>query len=237
MKIIGHRGIMSFSPENSLSGLNYIKSLKLNWVECDVILSKDNIPVIFHDKKLDRVTNFKGEVKNYKYKELEHVDIGYKYSLNFTGERIPSLFEYIKKCSELSINVFLELKKYYNDELTLVNNVMYNIKYFDNIKIILCSYSKTIISLINQLYPDIKKSIIVDKIPNDWYDFVKTNNCYSINVAYDKFDENDLSEIKKCCSKIPTYCFTVNDYEDYNNLKEIGVKGIITDKAEYFTTY
>lgn len=235
MKIIGHRGIVSFSPENSLSGLNYVKSLKLNWVECDVILSKDNIPVIFHDKTLDRVTNFKGEIKNYKYKELEHVDIGYKYNLNFTGEKIPSLYDYIKKCSELSINIFLELKKYYNDELTLVNNVIYNIKHINNIEIILCSYSKTIISLINQLYPNIKKSFIVDKIHNDCYDFVKTNNCYSINVAYDKFNENDLSDIKNCCSKIPTYCFTVNDYEDYNNLKEIGVKGIITDKAEYFT--
>ena len=75
MKIIGHRGVVSFSPENSLSSLNYIKSLKLNWVECDVILSKDKIPVVFHDKKLDRITNYKGEVKNYKYKELENVDI------------------------------------------------------------------------------------------------------------------------------------------------------------------
>ena len=85
--------------------------------------------------------------------------------------------------------------------------------------------------------PDIKKSLIIDKIPYNWYDFVKTNNCYSINVAYDKFNENDLSDIKNCCSKIPTYCFTINDYEDYNNLKEIGVKGIITDKAEYFADY
>lgn len=237
MKIIGHRGIVSFSPENSLIGLNYIKSLKLNWVECDVILSKDNIPVIFHDKKLDRITNFKGEVKNYKYKELQNVDIGYKYNLNFIGERIPSLKKFINKCNMLSINIFLELKNYYHDELMLVNNVLKIIKNYNNIKIIPCSYSRKIIKLINKLYPKTEKSLIVDKIPNDWYDFVKTNNCYSINVAYDKFNENDLSDIKKCCSKIPTYCFTVNDYEDYNNLKEIGVKGIITDKAEYFANY
>lgn len=237
MKIIGHRGVVSFSPENSLISLNYIKSLKLNWVECDVILSKDKIPLIFHDKKLDRITNFKGEVKNYKYKELENVDIGYKYSFNFIGEKLPTLFEYIKKCKDLSINVFLELKKYYNNELVLVNNVVEIIKNYKDIKIILCSYSKTIISLINQLYPNITKSLIVDTIPCDWYDFVKTNNCYSINIAYDKFNENDLSDIKKCCSKIPTYCFTVNNYEDYNNLKQIGVKGIITDKPEYFVNY
>ena len=110
------------------------------------------------------------------------------------------MFEYIKKCKDLSINVF-RIKKYYNNELTLVNNVVEIIKKYKEIKIILCSYSKTIISLINQLHPNITKSLIVDTIPYDWYDFVKTNNCYSINIAYDRFNENDLSDKKNVVLK------------------------------------
>ena len=237
MDIIGHRGIVSFSPENSLVTLDFVKSLKLKWVETDVILTKDNIPVIFHDKKLDRVTNFSGEVKNYNYKELKSVDIGYKYSLNFLGEKIPLLTEFIAKCKKLSINIFLELKNYYNNEYNFVKNVMEIIKDCDDITIIPCSYSRKVIRLINKLYPNIKKSLIVDDIPYDWYDFIKTNNCYSINVAYDRFNNNNLLDIQECVSKIPTYCFTINNYEDYKDLEHIGVKGIITDKAEYFSKY
>tara|TARA_B000000477_G_scaffold121274_1_gene123705 strand:- start:24271 stop:24984 length:714 start_codon:yes stop_codon:yes gene_type:complete len=237
MKIIGHRGLVSFSPENSLISLEYFKPLKLNWIEVDVIMTKDGKPIIFHDKKLDRVSNFQGEVNKLTYNQLKSVDIGYKYALTFTGERIPLLSEFIEKCKKLSINIFLELKNYYNNELHFVNNVLEIIKDCDNIKIIPCSYSRKIIKYINELYPNIQKSFIVDEIPNDWYDFVKTNNCYSINVAYDRFNSNNLDNIKECVSKIPTYCFTINNYEDYIDLQEIGVEGIITDNAEYFALY
>tara|TARA_Y100000389_G_scaffold29433_1_gene25054 strand:- start:1205 stop:1918 length:714 start_codon:yes stop_codon:yes gene_type:complete len=237
MKIIGHRGLVSFSPENSLISLEYFKPLKLNWIEVDVIMTKDGKPIIFHDKKLDRVSNFQGEVNKLTYNQLKSVDIGYKYALTFTGERIPLLSEFIEKCKKLSINIFLELKNYYNNELHFVNNVLEIIKDCDNIKIIPCSYSRKIIKYINELYPNIQKSFIVDEIPNDWYDFVKTNNCYSINVAYDRFNSNNLDNIKECVSKIPTYCFTINNYEDYIDLQKIGVEGIITDNAEYFALY
>tara|TARA_B110000858_G_C17780685_1_gene464621 strand:+ start:1039 stop:1758 length:720 start_codon:yes stop_codon:yes gene_type:complete len=235
MKIIGHRGIVSFSPENSLSGLDYVKSLKLNWVETDVILTKDNIPVIFHDKKLDKLTNYNGEMKKMNYNQLKTIDIGYKYSLSFMGEKLPLLSEYIEKCDKLSINIFLELKNYYNDEYVLVKNVIKIIKNCKkNIIIIISSYSRKIIELINLLYPTIEKSLIVDKIPDDWYNFVKINNCYSINISYDILKTNNLKDINKCVSKISTYCHVINNYYDYIDLQNIGVKGIITDKAEYF---
>tara|TARA_B110000259_G_scaffold188266_1_gene246074 strand:- start:7644 stop:8357 length:714 start_codon:yes stop_codon:yes gene_type:complete len=237
MKIIGHRGIVSFSPENSLSGLNYVKPLKLNWIETDVILTKDNIPVIFHDKNLDKLTNYNGEMKKFNYNQLKTIDIGYKYSLSFMGEKLPLLSEYIDKCDKLYINIFLELKNYYNDEYVLVKNVNEIIKNCKNIIIILSSYSRKIIELINKLYPSIKKSLIVDKIPIDWYDYVKTNNCYSINISYDILKTNNLIDIQECVAKISTYCHVVNNYYDYKDLQSIGVKGIITDKAEYFGQY
>merc|ERR1711966_460023 len=157
----------------SLISLEYFKPLKLNWIEVDVIMTKDGKPIIFHDKKLDRVSNFQGEVNKLTYNQLKSVDIGYKYALTFTGERIPLLSEFIEKCKKLSINIFLELKNYYNNELHFVNNVLEIIKDCDNIKIIPCSYSRKIIKYINELYPNIQKSFIVDEIPNDWYDFVK----------------------------------------------------------------
>ena len=186
---------------------------------------------------MDRVSNLQGEVNKFTYNQLKSADIGYKYALTFRGERIPLLTEFIEKCKKLSINIFLELKNYYNNELKLVNNVLEIIKDCNDIKIIPCSYSRKIIKYINELYPNIEKSIIVDEIPSDWYDFVKINNCYSINVAYDRFTSNNLIDIKECVDKIPTYCFTVNNYENYTDLKEIGVKGIITDNAEYFAKY
>lgn len=230
MKLIGHRGgVISYSPENSLISLDYVKMLKCKWIETDVILTKDNIPIIYHDKKLDRITNLKGEVKKYTYDDLKKADIGYKYSEKFKNEKIPLLDEYINKCNELLINVFLELKSYYHTDKILVDKVLEIIKKYKNIEIILCSYSRKIIKYLKNKYH--KYSLIVNDIPNDYKDFVKTTNCYSLNIKYN----NNLEEIKNCKNNnIKTYCHVINNYEDYEDLKKIDIDGIITDKIEYF---
>ena len=229
MKIIGHRGLVTFSPENSLISLDYFKKFKYKWIETDVILTKDNIPIIFHDKKLDRITNLKGEVKKYTYEDLKSADIGYKFSKKFINEKIPLLEEYINKCNELSINIFLELKSYYHTDKILIKKVLDIINKYKNIEIIICSYSRKIIKYLKNKYEKI--SLIVDEIPEDYINFVKTNNCYSLNIKYNK---NNLENIKECKKNIKTYCHVINDYEDYEKLKKLNIDGIITDKIEYF---
>ena len=39
--------------ENSISGLKYAFDLGIRAVEFDVVISKDNIPVLFHDYRLN----------------------------------------------------------------------------------------------------------------------------------------------------------------------------------------
>ena len=65
MKIIGHRGAINIAPENTFASCYAIKSINKDWIEIDVILSKDNIPMVFHDKELNRLSNFKGNLKNF----------------------------------------------------------------------------------------------------------------------------------------------------------------------------
>jgi glycerophosphoryl diester phosphodiesterase len=229
--LIGHRVVPSIAPENSLISLDIAKKNNFKWIETDVILTKDKIPIIFHDRTLDRLTHYKGIIKDMNYKELKNIDIGSKYSSEFLKEKIPLLTQFIKKCSDLSLNVFLELKNHDYDEIEFVSIVINSIKFYKDISIILCSYSRKIIQVINKFYPNYQKSLIIDDIPYDWYDFVKINNCYSLNTNY-SVSNNNLLDIKECVSKIPIYCHVVNNWEDYKELKNIGVKGIITDNLK-----
>ena len=232
MKIIGHRGVISFAPENTLSSCYALKSINKNWLEIDVILSKDNIPMIFHDKELKRCTNLIGDLKDLTLNQLKKADAGSFFSRKFKNERIPTLSEFIILCCRLDINIFLELKSYYNDDIQLVDEIIKRIhKYHtETNEIILCSYSREIITYLKEVLPEYKRSLIVDNIPNDWEKFTSDNDCYSINVAYN----NKLIDIKECVDKIPTYCHVINNMENYNDLKDINIKGIITDKPELF---
>ena len=54
-EIIAHRGNAAEFPENTLQGLESAVSLGLKYVEFDVQLTSDSVPVLFHDADLARV--------------------------------------------------------------------------------------------------------------------------------------------------------------------------------------
>lgn len=222
--IIGHRGAITYAVENTISSIYAVKALNHNWIEADVLLTKDKIPIMFHDETLDRLTDTTGNVNSYNYDELKKIE------LKNTKNKIPLLSDFVEKCDKLKINIMLELKTCHN-EYQLVNKVVEIIKQFKNIIIITCSYSKQILSYLNLLYPNNNYIYIVDEIPDDWYETVQVYKCAGISINYNC---NSLNNIKLCCDKIPTYCFTINTIEEYNNIKKINVKGIITDKPEIF---
>ena len=84
-----HRGLhdnQSEAPENSLAAFR--KAVEAGFgIELDIQLSKDRIPVVFHDFTLKRVCGAPGKVCDYTYEELQ------KFSLCGSGQKIPTLEE------------------------------------------------------------------------------------------------------------------------------------------------
>ena len=87
-----HRGLhdnQSEAPENSLAAFR--KAVEAGFgIELDIQLSKDRIPVVFHDFTLKRVCGAPGKVCDYTYEELQ------KFSLCDSGQKIPALEEVLK---------------------------------------------------------------------------------------------------------------------------------------------
>ena len=53
VKIYGHRGARGDLPENTLDSFEYLFENKINAFETDILLSKDLVPVINHDFRLN----------------------------------------------------------------------------------------------------------------------------------------------------------------------------------------
>ena len=53
IKIYGHRGARGDLPENTLDSFKYLFENNINSYETDILISKDLIPVITHDFRLD----------------------------------------------------------------------------------------------------------------------------------------------------------------------------------------
>ena len=83
MFIIGHRGARGVEPENTLLAVRTGMACA-DYIEVDVRLTRDRIPVIMHDLLLDRTTNGTGPVNEYTLENLKAFDAG-------KGEKIPTL--------------------------------------------------------------------------------------------------------------------------------------------------
>ena len=68
MNLIAHRGYSSLAPENTISSFDLAISKGFKIFELDVQLTKDNIPIIFHDYDLNRICKLDLHIKNLDYK-------------------------------------------------------------------------------------------------------------------------------------------------------------------------
>lgn len=85
MEIIGHRGAAAAAPENTLAAIR-IGMECADYVEVDVRLSRDHVPVLMHDPTVDRTTSGNGRVAEFSAADLRLLDAG-------KGEPVPTLEE------------------------------------------------------------------------------------------------------------------------------------------------
>lgn len=88
-RYFAHRGLHDNdgdAPENSMSAFKKAVDAGLG-MELDVQVTKDGVPVIFHDFTLERICGAEGKVVNHTYDELQ------AYTLCHSKERIPKLSE------------------------------------------------------------------------------------------------------------------------------------------------
>lgn len=93
--IAAHRGVFTFSPENSIPALEDAVHLGADIVETDVRLTKDGKVIMFHDATVNRTTNGTGRVCDMTLAELKQLRLKTNEG-NTTAHRIPTLEEYLQ---------------------------------------------------------------------------------------------------------------------------------------------
>lgn len=174
--IIAHRGASALAPENTFAAFEKAIEDGAEGIEFDVRLSKDGIPVVFHDSGLKRLAQKDGQVIKYSYDELKNFDIGSWFNKKnphladsrFSREKIPSfaaLLEFLKHYKGL---IYVELKCKKDEIEPLVEAVCKVIKQTKILpQIVLKSFKLKAIALAKVFLPEIyTASLFAPKILN-----------------------------------------------------------------------
>ena len=83
--VIAHRGASGYLPEHTFAAKAYAHALGADFIEQDLVLTKDDVPVVLHDIYLDTVTDVAA-----RFPERKRAD-GRFYALDFTLAEVKQL--------------------------------------------------------------------------------------------------------------------------------------------------
>jgi glycerophosphoryl diester phosphodiesterase len=117
--IVAHRGASGDAPENTLAAFDLALQQGADGIEFDVHLSRDGVPVVIHDSRLDRTTSGSGRVRDFTAATLSKLDAGSWFNRRFPPRsradysrcRIPRLEDVLDWVRARSCKAFLEIKQ------------------------------------------------------------------------------------------------------------------------------
>lgn len=113
-QVVGHRGYPERFPENTLRGLVAAAKVGAPCVELDVQISRDKVPMVFHDASLARVTGGRaGKVWDFSAQQLQAISCHepHRFAEQYAPTPISTLQEVCEALAAYSCDVFVELKK------------------------------------------------------------------------------------------------------------------------------
>ena len=236
-KICGHRGAAKYKPENTISGFEWCVKNNINWSECDVQLTDENIALIIHDQTLDRTSNSNGMVQKVKLDELESINVGTVNSNDTFFQKIPTLEELLNFCKKSNLNLNIEMKFYEpvknNYRRKLVEKVLKTIKNTktEN-KVLISSFDIISLKILRESSLGIPLGALFDDLPTDWEKQIENLNIATIHLDFKTVTGYQIKEIIK--KKIKPFVYTCNEPSKIKSLWNAGLEGVITDDPLIF---
>lgn len=227
--VIAHRGSSGQAPENTLASLHLAGQQGIKWVEIDVMLSADGIPVIFHDDYLSRTTNGEGLIHKTSLEQLKLLDAGSWKGQEYQQQTIPTLLEAIEVISQYGMGLNLELKPCdgLEEETTAASIEVLKGYWPKDLPLLLSSFNYFSLSSARELWPEIELGYNVSAIPKAWKSRLEQLGCSGLHIHQPFFDAQQVAEIKAAGYKV--LAFTINNESLALDLFAQGLDAVFSD--------
>jgi len=218
--IVGHRGACGYAPENTLSSFAKAIECDVDMIEFDVRQCASGELIVFHDAKVDYLTNGHGYISEKTFDELRQLKV-------LGNEVIPTLsdvFDFVDR----RVKLYIELKSpgIVQDILEIIEYYVHHKKWcYDDF--LIASFDHVQLQEIKIANNQIILAALMYGIPISFGACASEITADIVCLDAEFITQRFVDDIHN--RGMLAYVYTVNDKETYVRVIGYGVDGIITD--------
>ena len=222
IETIAHRGYVAKGVENSIEALEGAAEIGADYVEFDIILTKDNKFVVMHDYNLKRLAGVNKRVQDMNFDEV----VGLTIKQGDYTSKIPSLEEFINKAKELNMNLVIELKPHGAEPPNYIDILIDEVKRLklENYKFM--SLNSKVMEELETKVPTLETGYV---IPLQFGNFHHSNVDFFVIEDF-SYRDRLVDQARKENKQV--FVWTINDPALITKYLQSPADGIITDEPE-----
>ncbi|HYC63839.1 MAG TPA: glycerophosphodiester phosphodiesterase family protein [Reyranellaceae bacterium] len=218
-KVIGHRGAMAYRPENTLASFREARKRGATWIEIDVKLTADGVPIVMHDESLKRTMGVDRLVAQTPRAELPR--------------DVPTFEETMALCGELGLGCNVELKPCKGREAETGRVAVEALSRHWPRHLpppLLSSFKDASLLAARAAAPQYARALLVSEAKEDWRARAEAVEAAGMNVGSKRLTAATAVAIKRAGYALSVW--TVNDPDEAKALVGMGADCIITDAPD-----
>jgi len=218
-KVIGHRGAAAYAPENTLASFREARRRGATWVETDIVLTADDVPIVMHDDSLKRTTGIDRLVA-----ETRRADL---------PTDVPTFEEAIVCWGELGLGCNVEIKPTKGREAETARAVVETLRRCWPSHLpppLLSSFKDASLGAARAAAPEFARALLIGELADDWRQRAEAVAATGINTDGKHLTAVRAVEIRKAGYALGVY--TINDGDVAKALVGMGVQCVITDAPD-----
>jgi glycerophosphoryl diester phosphodiesterase len=225
---VAHRGYSTVAPENTLPAFAAAVRAGATLVEFDVRVTRDGVPVVIHDRTVNRTTDGHGRVWDLTYDEVAALDAGSWFGAGFTGLRVPSLAETLDLLAPAPVDLLLEIKP--PATLDEVKSIVAQLAERDLLsRTVVQSFDADVVRKVRDLAPDVRRGLLLFRFDAETVELSRELGVAYCNPSVDDVLNGPETMAALAAAGIGVMPWTPNDIAQWRPLVDAGVSGLITD--------
>jgi glycerophosphoryl diester phosphodiesterase len=244
---VAHRGYSAVAPENTLPALAAGVLAGATFIEFDVRTSADGVPMVIHDRTVDRTTDGTGHVWELTRDEIAGLDAGSWFSPAYAGIPVPLLSEVLDLLAPHAagpdlpeagvagpVELLLEIKP--PATTGQVEAILAQVGERGLLaRTVVQSFDPEVVRLAGEVAPEVRRGLLRHGFDDDQVTLAKELGLDFCNPSLVAVldDPGTVAELRD--NGVRVMPWTANDPEQWPALVDAGVAGLITDHTGTLT--